>query len=272
MKHCRSWSVLLCITIHAAASAQGNLELLPAARTIPPFTANPTEHRLSLAKVFEENRYIGSLGGVMPLVEVRSGGSTAQLSVAGTFYSHLSSADHQFIVTTGDFFVDALLDIQYTSAFAFRAGMGHTSQHLMDDALEVMSLPHSINYARDYLQFFAVHKNTSIGGFLYAGCFYNYSFIINSHLDGTMMYEFGGEAVNAPLAPTVRLYIAADIKLRGESAFGTSQNYQAGIKIARDDGGRSVRCAVNYQTGLEERGQFYNRRVTQTVLGFYFDL
>jgi hypothetical protein len=269
---CRRILLIVCVAVHVTAVTAGDIELLPATRIVPPFTANATEHRLSLAKVFEENRYIAGFGAVVPLAEFRAARTAAQISIAGSFYTHLSAAEHQFIVTTGDYFVDALLDVQPMPAFAIRAGLGHTSQHLMDDALEVTGLPHSINYVRDYAQLFAIHKNAAIGGFLYAGCFYNYTFIINDHRDGTMIYELGGEALNAPVAPLVRFYIAADIKLKGESAFGTTQNYQVGVKLAHDDGGRTLRCAVNYQTGLEERGQFFGRRISQTVLGIYLDL
>ena len=269
---CRWILIIVCIAFRVNAVTAGGIELLPATRIIPPFTANPTEHRLSLAKVFEENRYIAAFGAVVPLAEYSTARTTAQISIAGSFYTHLSSAEHQFIVTTGDYFVDALLDVQPSPSFALRAGLGHTSQHLMDDALEVTGLPHSINYVRDYAQLFVIHNSAAIGGFLYAGCFYNYTFIINEHRDGTMIYELGGEALNVLIAPLVRIYIAADIKLKGESAFGTTQNYQVGLNLARDGGGRTLRCALNYQTGLEERGQFFGRRISQTSFGFYLDL
>jgi hypothetical protein len=273
MKHRCLLNCLLFVTlINGPAVAAGEIEMLPSKRLIEPFTANATEHRMSLAKVLDENRYIGSFGGLIPLVGLQYGEAAAQFSIAGTFYTHLSCADHQFIVTNGDYFVDALLDVRVIPSLAIRTGIGHTSQHLMDDAIEVLDLGHSINYVRDYIQVIAVHNNAAIGGFLYAGLYYNTTFIIDNHLDGTMIYELGGEAVNAPIAPTIRIYCAADIKLRGESHFGTSQNYQVGLKFAPETGGRTVRLAINYQTGLEERGQFYTRHISQTVLGFYLDL
>ena len=272
MNRCRLSAIVLGVILCVSVAAAGEFELLPAKRIMPPFTANATEHRFSLSKVLEENRYIGSLGGVVPLAGLHTQNVVAQFSIAGTFYTHLSSVEHQFIVTDGDYFVDALLDVQPCSLLTIRTGMGHTSQHLMDDAFEVANLPHSINYVRDYLQLFVQYKSAAAGGFFYAGGYYNYTFIINDHLDGTMIYEAGGEALNIPIAPLARVYIAADVKWRGESAFGTSQNYKLGIKLAREDGGPVLRCAVNYQTGLEERGQFYTRRISHTVLGFYLDL
>jgi hypothetical protein len=165
-----------------------------------------------------------------------------------------------------------VVDVQLAPSFAIRAGMGHTSQHLMDDAFEVAMIPQSINYVRDYVQLFAIRKSSAIGGFLYAGCFYHTTFIIDRHIDGTMIYEVGGEALNVPVAPLARIYIAADCKVRGESAFGTTQNYQVGIKVARENESRTLRCSLNYQTGLEERGQFYSRRISHTSISFYIDL
>lgn len=265
--------ILALISIVPSVLSASEITLLPSARIIEPFTANAIEHRMSLAKAFDQNMYIGSLGGVFPLVSLSKEGRTAELSLAGTFYTNLSAKAHQYEVTNGDYYIDALLDLRLRPSFAVRLGMGHTSQHLMDDALEVEQLPHSINYVRDYIQLFAVKDVPALGGFFYAGAFYNYTFIINTHRDNTMIYELGGEAVNYPIARNLRAYIAADIKLRGESSFGTSQNYQLGVKLSSaETTTRAFRVALNYQTGLEERGQFYNRRVQRFLLGLYFDL
>jgi len=273
MTNRRSWIFLILLALPGAGALPAmDLELLPGRRIIRPFTANAVEHRMSLAKVFEENRYIGSFGGVVPLIGLGFDGYAAQFCVAGTFYTHLSAAERQFIVANGDYYVDATIDVRLSRAFSLRTGMGHTSQHLMDDALEVTKLPRSINFVRDYVQLFAVHTNPAIGGFLYAGCFYNTTFIIDEHLDGTMIYQAGGEGLNLSVAPMASIYVAADCKWRGESAYGTTQNYQVGIKIAREEGGRTLRCALNYRTGLEERGQFYSRRISRTSLGLYLDL
>ncbi|HLP14968.1 MAG TPA: DUF1207 domain-containing protein [Bacteroidota bacterium] len=263
--------------------------LLPEHRLIRPFTANAVEHRTSLSKAFDQNLYTGSLGGVMPLVEVVSAGSErrAEFSLGGTFYTSLSASEHQFIVTNGDYYVDALFDVQMDPAFALRLGIGHTSQHLMDDAIEVKGLGHSINYVRDYAQAFVVTDLQAIGGFVYAGGYYNYTFIIDTHRDGTMDYEVGCEALNYQISNEVRLYVAADIKWKGEAGFGTTQSYQLGVTLTpslspgdvitslvspETKTTRALRLALTYQTGLEERGQFYMHRVNRVSIGLYLDL
>jgi hypothetical protein len=276
----KKWLVVFWLVLCAASpiAHAADITLLPSQRIVQPFSANATEHRMSLTKVFDENMYIGSLGGVFPLADVAMEGYKAQFSLAGTFYTNLSAAAHQYIVTNGDYYVDAIVDISVPSALTLRLGMGHTSQHLMDDAIESEGLPHSLNYVRDYVQLFAIKDIRAIGGFLYAGAFYNYAFIINTHRDGTMIYEAGGEALNYAFSPMLHAYLAADVKLRGESAFGTTQNYQLGLKLSPgwagsgSEGTRALRVALNYQAGLEERGQFYQRRVHRVSIGAYFDL
>ncbi|MGE5316305.1 MAG: DUF1207 domain-containing protein [Acidobacteriota bacterium] len=251
-----------------------DLTILPSERVIGPFTANQREHRMSLVKMLDENMYAGSLGAIVPLAEVAYDGAArrVQILLAGTFYTNLSAAEHQFVVTNGDYYVDVLADIRLAPAWALRAGIGHTSQHLMDDAFEVRKMGHSINYVRDYIELFAVKDVEGLGGFVYAGFFYNYTFIIDTHRDGTMIYEAGLEALNYPIAPGLFVYCGADIKWRGESSFATTQNYQLGLKLAASGSTtRAVRAAINYQTGLDERGQFTGTRASRASIGLYFD-
>lgn len=247
-----------------------SLELLPSKHIAPLFTANTTEHRITISKIFEVNKYIGGMGGRFPLALAKYEGITGQLVIASTGYVHLRRTPGHLQVETIDFFVDFFVDIVLNKEWTIRSGFGHTSQHFVDDAFEILGYKNSINYVRDYFKIFVLKKTDILKGFLYAGTYYNYHFIINTPTKNKMIYEFGGEVLNTNLTDVIIIYVACDIKIHGELHYGTTQNYQIGIKIG-EEYGHTLRLAYNYRTGLEERGQFYNQRVRWNTLGLYFD-
>ncbi len=244
---------------------------LPDKKFVPAFTANGNEHRISYLKLTDRNSLIGSMGGSFPVGNISVGGIEAQGSLASSVYTRLNSAGVRFQVVDVDFFVDLMLDIRLSPATTMRFGWGHTSHHLADDAFESLGFTRSINYARDYYQWMVIHRLPILSGFVYGGTYYTYSFLIDRRMDGQFLLQAGGEFLNYPLLDDLTFYCAFDVKLRSELAYGSTQSYQAGVKV-HNGSLRAVRLAYTLRTGIEERGQFYDRRATLHLAGIYFDL
>ncbi|MBI5463522.1 MAG: hypothetical protein HY966_01045 [Ignavibacteriales bacterium] len=244
--------------------------LMPKEQFIPSFTASGTEHRLSYAKHLTTGSFFAGLGGSIPTALVRLWGLECLVTVSGTVYTTLVSAGVKFQVTNADYYADVTFDIPVAEGTVLRIGSGHTSHHLVDDAVALRGSSVVLNYARDYLQFFAVHNVSLLRGFVYGGTYYNRSFIINTHRDGLFLIQLGADGGNLPLTGSLEVYGAVDLKYRGEVNFGSSQSYQIGIR-AKNEFFRAARLAYTYRTGMEERGQFYDQRITTQSIGLFFD-
>ncbi|NUN70352.1 MAG: ribosome recycling factor [Bacteroidetes bacterium] len=157
-----------------------------------------------------------------------------------------------------------------TAGTVIRVGRGHTSQHLTDDAFELLGFKESVNYVRDYFSGHIIQQVPLINGIVYAGTFNNYVFRIDSARPDTWSFQCGTDLLNMPVGPDTYLYAAADLYLHTELRNGTSQNYQAGIKYEVASK-RAFRIAYNYRTGLEYRGQFFRNHLTVHTVGFYVD-
>jgi hypothetical protein len=246
------------------------ITFVPNKQFVPSFTASGTEHRLSYAKDFTSGTFFAGLGGSFPAAAVRYKGVECLVSVSGTVYTTLASAGVKFRVTNADYYGDVTFDIPVSGETVLRLGAGHTSHHLVDDAVIALGSLSVLNYARDYVQLFAVQQLPVIRGFAYAGTYYNRSFIINTHRDGLFLFQFGADGGNLPLFQTLELYGAFDIKFRGEVNYASTQSFQVGLRV-KNDHFRTIRLAYTYRTGMEERGQFYNQRNTVHSIGLFFD-
>lgn len=218
------------------------------------------------------------MGGVFPLISASSEGRVVQASIASTLYTQLDRPPQHLQVINVDFFVDFFIDVALSENVILRSGLGHTSQHLTDDAIELLGYGHSINYLRDYMQLFGMYKSDAMKGYVYGGAYYNYKFKtqaggkydVPDDAPNPMIYEMGTEITPFQLGVSSYLYGGVDIKLRGEAKFGASQNYQIGIKLLNEFG-RTLRFAFNHRAGLEERGQFFIFHNTFNSFSFYFD-
>jgi hypothetical protein len=243
-------------------------KILPDTHIVPLFTADSRSHRLSIQKPFNDNGYIGSMGGIFPVVSTTKNNRTLQLSAASTVYTTLRRWTDRGRLINIDFFVDIFFDVRFNKHWALRTGVGHTSQHFSDDAIQDGLRP--INYTRDYGQVFGVYTSAS-GRFLaYGGWIFNHSFKTTRNLSPISIFQLGFEHSPVKWLDNNYLFYGADIKFRGENDYRTIRNYQAGYKYARP-GKHTLRCAVNYSTGLDERGQFYTSNRDLLTLGLFFD-
>jgi hypothetical protein len=253
-----------------AESPDSLLTFLPREKYVPVFTADGSAHRISYNKLTDRGSLIGSMGGVFPVANLRYEKLDAQISLASSVYTHLNNAGIRFQVVNVDFFVDVYADIRLTPLLTLRIGGGHTSQHLSDDAFESLGFTRSINYARDYYQLFVVRQLPVVRGFVYGGMYYTHSFLIDTRIDGQWLFQAGGEFLNTHLYGPLHIYAAVDIKLRGELEYGSTQSYQAGLKISGDSYS-AIRLSYTYRAGLEDRGQFYDQRISRHMIGMFFD-
>jgi len=245
------------------------LSWLPQEKIMPVFAANATAHRISLTRLLKDNQYVGSMGGFFPIVSATLGGHETQFGIGGTVYTQFYQARTHLEVVNVDFYVDFLLDYRLDDERILRVGAGHTSQHLVDDAFEILGYQKSINYVRDYAQAYLAQDMRVINGFLYGGFHYIWTFRVPEPGNYHWLFEVGGEGLNEEIMENVFVYLAADIKFRQELGFATSQSYQAGIRLKGST--RSLRLAYGYRTGLEERGQFYQQRIYWNTLGLFFE-
>ena len=246
------------------------ITFMPKKQFIPSFTAGGTEHRLSYTKDLNKGLFNAGLGGSIRTALVRLYGMECLVTVSGTVYTTLANAGVKYQVTNADYYADVTFDVPVAEGTVLRAGAGHTSHHLVDDAVAQRRSFAIMNYARDYVQLFAVQQVSAIRGFIFGGTYFNHSFLINTRRDGLFLFQLGADGGNLPLFGPVELYGAFDLKYRGELNYGSTQSYQIGIR-ARNDLYSAVRFAYTYRTGLEERGQFYDQRITTQNIGLFFD-
>jgi hypothetical protein len=266
--------VLLCIAFLSIKgfaqqdSTRLKWDILPDKHIVPLFTADSRAHRLSIQKPFNDNGYIGSMGGVFPVVSLSKGNRALQLSTASTLYTTLTRWTNRGRLLNVDFFVDIFLDLKLNDHWALRSGIGHTSQHLSDDAIQENYVP--IQYTRDYGQLFGVYTHERLRLLCYGGWIFNTNLKTNINYGAVSMFQLGFEHAPVKWFDNNYMYYAADIKFRGERDYTTIRNVQVGYKYARP-GKHVFRFAFNYCSGMDERGQFYTQNRDFTTIGTYFD-
>jgi hypothetical protein len=249
----------------------GWFTLFPERRLVPPFPANPTAHQFSAGQILKNRNVISSMGGILPVANVQWDWFAAQLSVGSSVYAYLNPPDNVNLVTA-DFYVDfVIIDIPLTEKLTLRVAPGHTSHHLSDNAYAASGLQQAIDYIRDYWEVFAIYRTKELKGFVYGGAYYNYTYQIGREIHKPWLFEIGGEFLQTRIVENVFAYGGIDIKLRDESHYATTQNYQIGVRFLNGNG-YSLRLALNLRTGVDERGQFVKQHDRFTMLAAYIDI
>lgn len=266
------WIIFYSVSNIKAQSADSSAlkwTMLPDTHIVPLFTADSRAHRLSIQKPFNDNGYIGSMGGIFPVFSVTNNKSVFQLSAASTVYTTLRRWTDRGRLINIDFFVDIFGDLKLSETWAMRGGIGHTSQHLSDDAV-VDEGKNPINYTRDYGQLFGVYNSVLYNFRAYAGLTFNTNFKTTSSLGPILIPQIGWEHSVIKWKKHNSMYYAFDIKWRGELNYRTIQNYQIGYKYSVPFK-HTFRFAINHSRGLDERGQFYTQTRNFSTFGFFFD-
>lgn len=251
-------------------STQIKWGVLPQKKLSPIFTADARAHRISIQRVLGNNSYLGSMGGIFPLILVQKNNQALQLCAAASTYLTLKRSINHGSVENIDFFADVYLDAKITESFFLRLGTGHTSQHLSDDAINKGAA--FANYARDYHQLFGIYKNNKYRFFAYSGIVFNYNFktMPGINISNTPIIQFGFEHTPFTFGKAQSVYYAADFKLHGELNYQSAHHVQLGYRVQKKEL-KALRIAFDYSAGLEERGQYYTQTRNFTSLGIYLD-
>lgn len=239
--------------------------IFPQRHLVPAFIADGRGHRFSIAKSLEANQVLAGIGDFLPVAETVVLGRVTQLSVGASVQTTLQPEQSIAVMST-EFYVDfALLDIQWSENFLSRMGWGHTSHHLGDNVLDEKK---AIDFSRDYVEGFLVIAPRRAR--IYAGGNYGFTVVIGHEVRRPWHVQTGAEGVLAQLGPGLIAYGAVDVTARQELQWGTTQRFQAGIEF-KSDRNRLFRIALTRQSGLEERGQFFDRRRTFHTLGIVME-
>gem|GEM_PF-2853643 len=253
------------------AQEQQQWEWLPKSHLQPVYPADGRAHRTSIQRSVSENLYEGSMGGQFPVISVQNKQKEIlQLELAAsTYLGLLRMVNHGSVLNT-DFFVDVLLDYKFHPDWVFRAGTGHTSQHISDDAI-IQGFPFG-NYVRDYHQLSLSLVKPQL--LVYGSFIWNYNFKTNTDLSGAVFLQTGfhfkpfkKETSNKYLSP---LGIGADVKFQSQDSWNSTRSLQ--LDYSKQVNGKVIALKLRWVSGLDERGQFYpqNRNLIQTGLNLDF--
>jgi len=258
----------LSLTAASQEDSSATWRLFPSPRVFPKFSADPTAPGISLNKDLRTRLWLGGIGGLSPILQWSHDDVTVQVGIGASVFMSMNRKPRILEVLTADFYVYIPLDIQVGKRLVFRTGYGHFSAHLADDGIEILGL-HSINYAKDHIPALCVYKLPEIGGFVYGGVRIDYYTIPekNRHF----VLQTGGEAGNWRLTNWMSAYAALDLRFKSENGWATTQSYQAGVKISSFPAG-ALRIAFTVRTGIDDRGQFYQSRLTTLLFGVYLDV
>ncbi len=245
--------------------------LFPDSHFVQTFTADAQYHRMEAASLLTKNRTIANIGAIVPVFNLTLLHLPIQLSIGGSSHIELEPDERANLVTT-DFYVNyCLADILFNKNSSLRIGAGHSSHHFSDNWYEFTKTKKSLIYSKDYVQLFYIHLFSSYSLQFYFGTTYSYYFIINRETFHPWAPQIGFDWDVKKISEQASLYSAADIKLRHEVQFASTQNFQIG---ARWKNGKrfSARLAYQFRNGIDERGQYFSHRRRFHSIGLFFDL
>jgi hypothetical protein len=255
--------------LHTGARSQegtNRVEFLPDTKVFPLFAADALTHGISLSRVTGNRDWIGTIGGYVPILGSTFEKVEVQIGVAVTAFNRLIKPPGLTVYTV-DYRVDFPLDVRL-SLVAVRIALGHYSCHFADDGIELLG-KRSIQSVKDYVSVAGVHDVTAIGGHVYTAAQFNYNNV--PVRNRKWQVQFGAEGGNFPLGQFVRLYAAVDTKVKQEVAWGSTQSYQIGARLFQK-GSRAIRLAYTLRRGFDERGQFFDRHETASLLSLFVDI
>jgi hypothetical protein len=246
--------------------AQDSVTVFPGHRLFPLFTADALAPQLSITRITDTREWIGAIGGSFPLVQASFSDVRMQVGVAATIFNRLIKTPGHITVSTVDYKIDLPVDVRWGS-FAGRAGFGHISAHFADDGIEQLG-QHSISAVKDYIFLAASYDVVRLGGTVYLSVTDNYH--NEPETAKHWMIQAGGTFGEVRVSSWARLYCAVDIKLKEEVEWGSTQSYQAGVRLLETET-HAFRIAYTHRRGFEERGQLYDRSVIYNLISLFID-
>src|SRR5437868_13917435 len=91
--------------------------LMPESHLVPLFTADQRAHRISFLNLAGTSEFIGSMGGVFPIVRIERNEKALQFSAASSLYTTLVRHTGGGSLINTDFFVDLFFDLKLHERF-----------------------------------------------------------------------------------------------------------------------------------------------------------
>lgn len=234
-------------------------------RFFPAFRADALAHQLSLSRVTDNRDWIGVIGATIPLLQLNAR-PAIQAGVGASVFNRILKTPGHITVSTVDYKVDFPIDVRL-KLLTVRVGYGHISSHYADDGIEQLGKA-SISSVKDYVQTGVIMEMPEILGRFYGQAIYNYH--NEPDPDRRWTLQVGIEGGEVALISFLTMYAAADIKVKEEVGWGSTQSYQIGVVLFERER-YGLRFAYTHRRGFEERGQMYSEKVNANVLSFCID-
>ena len=243
---------------------------LPSGTTVPVPTADPREPGVGFAYV-EDDFLSARLGTSIPIGRARDdGGLETGLDGQGwLWFKVLPRWNFPLETFDGTFGIWAGARGERLS---WRVRLSHWSGHLADGTFEVEA--RRIVYSRESLMglaFWDVSPHLQ----LYGG---PGLFVRAEPVTQAFLFQAGGElrpdrappTGADPRGPHIDPFLAVDLRAKAENDMRVNQTYRAGVRLEGAPGGHAVRIALGYDSGVSERGQFWQTPESYVSLGLTF--
>lgn len=245
------------------------LQVFPESSFVSPFTAETHAHRMRAENIVLTNNVRASMGSIIPVFGIDLFGTDIQASLGASVHFELRP-NGQAHVVSNDYYVDYLmLDVPIHQRWFARFITGHTSHHLSDNTFERLQLTQAFTYSRDYVKLFTVYEGGRNEQF-YIGADYAYIMTIGYRLSKPWIVQTGGKIPLGTAFGVLSLFAAADVAARQDAGFAATNTLQLGFTLPMQPG-RTVRFALQYRKGLDERGQFLPQHRELSTIGFSFE-
>ncbi|OFX68682.1 MAG: hypothetical protein A2X12_05665 [Bacteroidetes bacterium GWE2_29_8] len=218
----------------------------------------------SISKSTVSSRYYPAFGVSIPLMRINVLNHNVDFIINALNYNDMKMGIGGFTLYTTEYHVNGNLQISITNNLAISLGKGHTSHHLLDDAIiEEKMTPN--NFVKDFYNAYLIYYNQKYKSSIYGGYSYIFHYLVDKNIGakGNLILGFN---INYLSKKHYDLYLASDLKFKEEHDFKSSVNIQTGIAI-----NKKIRFAVNYYNGYSENGQYFGKYINEFFFGTYID-
>ena len=266
-------SLLIIATATHAQESRCNATFFPSGTIFPMLLANHAEPRIGLQKEINTSHLKIGVGNALDVIEFRNEENTLRIGIDFFIFARTQDfGNTRLAVDVVDGFFGGHLTYHDAGPLSYRFRILHSGSHYADghyDAAkgEWQDGKNPIKYFRDFGELVARYESTLAGAnlALYSGVSYA------AAKKPTTLKSVGslhGVQITLPSSP--RAYLAYNLTLTGVPQYVGSSNAELGLRFGRWIS-QGARLYAYYNSGLDDFGQYYDRRRTHWGLGFAFD-
>jgi hypothetical protein len=268
-------SVILILLGMCQSTAQGQstTEFFPGSVKFKPLLAHPAEPRVGLQKEVNTSRMRIAVGNSIGVLAYTSGPAT--LSVGVDFFIFAQTHDFgntRLAIDVVDGYFGGHVALHDDSPWSFRLRILHSGSHFVDGHFDEASGQWvggrgPIKFFRDFGELVARYEwlLSDFAAAAYTGLSYA---VAKKPVGLKPVGTFHGIELHRSAAP--RFYLAYNISFMGIPTYFGSNNAELGWR-SHDWNGGGFRVYVYYNTGLDDFGQYYDRRRQHWGIGFCVD-